>query len=56
MLREGEVLIMPDMDELIEVAEMCSGYKSEPLMAYLDIKEVNCISCKKWDGEKCCSN
>lgn len=44
---------MANMEELNEVAEMCSEYKSEPLMASLDINEISCISCKYWDGEKC---
>jgi hypothetical protein len=44
---------MANMEQLVTIAEMCEEYDYEDQLFSMDMREVSCLSCKKWNGRKC---
>jgi predicted kinase len=44
---------MANIEQLATIAEMCDEYDYEDNLFSMDVSEISCLSCKKWDGRKC---
>ena len=45
---------MMKLEQFMSGTEVCDGFSYEPNISSMDFKEMSCITCKNWDGEKCC--
>lgn len=44
---------MDDMEQLINIAEVCNMFNYENNITSLDVSEISCLTCKNWEGKKC---
>lgn len=45
---------MTDMEPFVGGIEVCEDFSYDQNISELDLREISCITCKNWNGEKCC--